>query len=904
MKKNNKSVKNDYQWHALESGRVFNLLKSRPQGLTDSEFASRSLSYGPNRLPAASRRSAIMRFASQFKNILIYVLLGAAVITSLLHEWANVAVILAVVLVNAVIGFIQEGKAERALEAIAGALPRRAQVRRNGRSLEIDAEMLVPGDVIELSAGDKVPADARLFMGRGLRCDEGLLTGESGPVGKDPAPVDSGADLALRRCMLWSGTVVTYGQGAAVVTETGGSTEIGRISALVSTVKELETPFTRQMTRMGRWLSMGILAVAGATVAFGIFVRRIGAIEMLLAGVGLAVAAIPEGLPAIVTIALAIGVRRMAKRQTIIRRLPAVETLGSVSVICSDKTGTLTRNEMTACSIVSTEGTYAVSGVGYDLHGIVTLGDEPVSPATDATLGELGRAGLLCNDARIVNVDGQVRYEGDPTEIALVVLAAKLGYDPSHERDEYPRDDVIPFDPERRFMVTKHHDHASHHFAVIKGAPEVLLEMCAFQRQQGQDVAIDLDYWRKSTEQRARHGERLLAVAFQSLTADSPLALKEIEGGLTLLGIAGLFDAPREEAVSALKECRHAGIEVKMITGDHAVTAMEIGRQMGIGDGNRTLTGREIDLLDNRAMEQAVNDVDVFARTTPEHKLRLVKALQAQHRIVAMTGDGVNDAPALKQADIGIAMGMRGTDAAKEAAPMVLADDNFATIVQAVKEGRTVYDNLKKTILFILPTAGAEALVIIAAILLGISLPITPLQILWVNTVTAVTLSIPLVFEPPEEGVMQRPPRDPKRGVLGPIVLWRIVFVSVLGLVGTFGLFIWERRVGVGLAEARTVAVNTLVLIEVCYLFNVRFLVAPAFRRIVATWNPYILLVVCLLLLAQLAFVYAGPMQELFSTAGIGTLAWLRSLGVGMAVFLIVEVEKSLIRLFHLESGL
>lgn len=883
-------------WHALELEAVFRAAHSSTEGLTGVEAVRRRERYGANRLPAARRRSAAAHFGAQFNSTLIYVLLAAAAVTAVLREWADVVVILAVVVINAVIGFVQEGKAERALDAIAGMLPRRATARRDGRYAQVDAADLVPGDVIELVAGDQVPADARLFQCRGLKVDESLLTGESVPVEKSTQAVANSAEPGARRGMVHSGTLVTYGRATALVVATGSDTEIGRISSLLRSVPTLKTPFVRKMESFGRWLSLAIVVLAGATAAFGILVRQLPPIEMFLAGVGLAVAAIPEGLPAVVTIALAVGVRRMAGRKAIIRQLPAVETLGGVSVICSDKTGTLTRNEMTVSSVIAAEGTYEVSGVGYDPHGAFNRAGVEVSPETDGIVGELARAGILCNDARALEDGNGLRFEGDPTEIALLVLGAKAGRDVRLECEEFPRDDVIPFESEHRFMASRHHDHAGHAFLMVKGAPERVLEMCSHQRRAGEDVPLDTEYWRGETHRLARRGQRLLAFAFRGGPLPPALSLEDVSGGLTLLGVVGMIDPPREEAVAAVGQCRAAGIRVKMITGDHAVTASEIGRQLGIGDGERVLTGRDIDALDDEALREVVNEVDVFARASPEHKLRLVTALQAQGRVVAMTGDGVNDAPALKRADIGIAMGERGTDAAREAAPMVLADDNFATIVDAVREGRVVYDNLKKTIAFILPTDGAEALVVIAAIVLGMALPITPLQILWVNTITAVTLALPLAFESPEPGVMGRPPRDPYRGLLDALLIWRIVFVSVLGLVGTFGAYVWVRSQGAGLAEARTVAVNTLVLIEMFYLLNTRFITAPVLNRGGLLGNPYVLLVIGLLVLAQLGFTYAPLMHELFGTEAIGPGKWLLPIGAGFAVMFLVETEKRIIR--------
>ncbi len=886
-------------WHAMAAEMVFDELRSSPDGLNSIEAGNRLDRYGANRLPPARRRTAIARLGAQLNNVLIYVLVAAAIVTGFLGEWVDVGVILAVVVINAAIGFIQEGRAERALDAIAGILSRRAAVRRDGIYLEVDAANLVPGDVLELVAGDKVPADARLFDSRNLRIDESILTGESVPVEKNPAAVAEGAELAMRRSMAWSGTLVTYGRGKAIVVATGSKTEIGRLSGLLGTVETLQTSFTRQMASFGLWLSVAILGLAGLTVAFGILVRHLPAMEMFLAGVGLAVAAIPEGLPAIVTITLAVGVQRMARRKAIIRRLPAVETLGSVAVICTDKTGTLTRNEMTVHSALTSESDFEVSGVGYDPHGAFSREGVEIRPETYGDLLELARAGVLCSDAHMLRGEARPRVEGDPTEIALLVMAEKAGLDPATEREQFPRNDVIPFESERRFMASLHHDHAGHGFVLVKGAPEQVLEVCTHVRCRGEDIVLDHDAWRSRMYALARRGERLLALAFRDFEEERGLRLEDASDGLTLLGVVGMLDPPREEAIEAVAQCRSAGIGVKMITGDHAVTAAEIGRQMGIGDGETVLTGHELEQLDDDELGAAACKVDIFARTAPEHKLRLVQTLQGLGLVVAMTGDGVNDALALKRADIGIAMGERGTDVARETAPMVLTDDNFSTIVAAVREGRTVYDNLKKTIMFVLPTDGAEALVIIAAIALGVALPITPLQILWVNTITAVTLALPLAFESSEPGIMRRPPRDPRQPLLTPLVVWRIVFVSFLGLAGTFGLFAWERMHGTDLAQARTVAVNTLVIIEMFYLFNARFLTASVLSRSGLMGNPYVPLVILLLVMAQIGFIYGEPLHAVFGTESIGIYSWLRSLGVGLIVLFFVELEKAVIREFR-----
>jgi len=880
-------------WHAREVAAVLAALGAGTTGLTGAEAASRRARHGPNRLPAPPRRGPWRRLAAQFHNVLIYVLLGAGAVTAGLGHGVDAAVIFGVVVLNALIGFVQEGKAERALEAVRGMLSPQAIASRDGRRVTLPAEDLVPGDLVHLQSGDRVPADLRLVRARDLRVDESVLTGESVPVEKSTAAVDVRAPLGERAGMAFSGTLVTFGQGGGVVVGTGSATEIGRISDLLARVRPLTTPLLRQLGAFGRWLTAGILAVAAASFAFGTLLRGFSAAEMFLAAVGLAVAAIPEGLPAIITITLAVGVQRMARRNAIIRRLPAVETLGSVTIICSDKTGTLTRNEMTALRVVLADGALDVSGAGYEPHGAFLAGAAEVPVSARPALESLVAAAMLCNDAGVRNVDGEWRVDGDPTEGALVVLGMKAGLEPVLVGERFPRTDVIPFESEHRFMATLHHDHAGNGFVYVKGAPEVLLPRCGSQRVGDRVEAIDEATWRERVEAIAADGQRPLAIAMRPAPAEQRvLAFADVEQGLTLLGLVGLIDPPREEAVAAVARCRDAGIRVKMITGDHGGTARAIAQRMGIGEGRVLYSGDRLSALDAEALRRAAVEADVFARTSPEHKLKLVTALQADGEVVAMTGDGVNDAPALKRADVGVAMGVKGTEAAKESAEMVLADDNFASIVHAVEEGRTVYDNIKKSILFILPTNGGEALTILAAIALGRVLPITAAQILWVNMVTAVTLALALAFEPPERDIMRRPPRDPHEPILSLFMLWRIAFVSVIMVAVTFGLFVWERQHGADVDYARTVAVNALVVLEIWYLFTTRYLHRSAIQVDGLVGNLWALVAVAAVLALQMAFTYAAPMQALFRSAPIAPEAWARIVVLGSLVLVLVEIEK------------
>ena len=885
-------------WHAKNAEEVLALLTATADGLSREDAISRLARHGANRLPEAKTRGPLVRFFCQFHNVLIYVLIVASAVTAMLEHWVDASVILAVVILNAIIGFVQEGKAENALRTIRQMLSPNAMVLRDGKQITIPAEELVPGDVVLLQPGDKVPADLRLFRVKGLQIQESVLTGESIAVEKTIDPVANEAVLGDRRCLAYSGTLVTHGQGSGVVIATGAQTEIGHISTLVSEVESITTPLLRQMAQFGRWLTLAILGIAVITFVFGLLVRDYAAAKMFLAAVSLAVAAIPEGLPAIMTITLAIGVQRMARRNAIIRRLPAVETLGAVSVICSDKTGTLTRNEMTVRMIATSSSLFELSGTGYDPHGSITLSDMRVLPEERPLLLAATRAAVLCNDASLEHKDTEWLVNGDPMEGALLVSGMKAGLDIEVENKQYPRTDLIPFESEHRFMATLHHSHTGDAFIYLKGAPEQLLEVCAHQKTVNGDQPIDREYWLSRIEEMAQQGQRVLAIAVKPVNCEQvELKFSDIEDGLTMLGMFGMIDPPREEAIESIKTCSEAGIRVKMITGDHGATARAIARQLRLANTNDVLTGRELDLMSEEELRQKVLDVDVYARVNPEHKLLLVKLMQELGLIVAMTGDGVNDAPALKRADVGTAMGISGTEAAKEAAEMVLADDNFSSITHAVEEGRTVYDNLKKAILFILPTNGGEALIILAAILFGFhQLPLTPVQILWVNMVTAVTLALSLAFEPPEQNIMRRHPRDAHEPMLSSYLVWRIVFVSVILMSGTFGLFLWEMESGVSIEHARTVAVNTLVMFEVFYLFNSRYATASVFNWAGLTGNRYVLIAIAILFIFQLGFTYLEPMQSLFGTTAIGIEIWLRILLVSSSVLFLVESEKYFVR--------
>lgn len=882
----------EHAWHACPIAEVMAARASSPDGLSQHEAAARLSEFGPNRLPAAKPRGPMRRFLAQFSSLLIQVLLAAAVITAALGHFIDTTVILAVAVFNATIGLIQEGKAEKALQAIRQMLSPRATVLRDGHRNSVAAGELVPGDVVLLEPGDKVPADIRLTRVKGLRLQEAALTGESVPVDKSIGPVAAQTPLGDRSSMAYAGTLVTAGQGSGIVVETGAGMEIGRISGMLTEVQELTTPLLRQMNTFARWLTVAILGLAGLVFVFGTLLRGFVPGEMFMIVVGLVVAAIPEGLPAILTVTLAIGVQRMAARHAIVRRLPAVETLGSVSIICSDKTGTLTRNEMTARSVATSVHAFEVGGIGYAPHGGFSLDRREVLPEQHPPLLQLTRAAALCNDSALREKDGQWIVEGDPMEGALLAAALKAGLDPIAETKSTPRTDVIPFDAAHRFMATLHHSHSGNGVIYLKGAPERVIEMCHSQRGSDGDRPVNQSYWHDKIDEMAAQGQRVLAVAFKE-TDKHELCFADAEAGFTLLGLFGLIDPPREEAITAVAECQSAGIRVKIITGDHGGTARAIARQLGLVNHSDVLTGAEIDRMDDAVLADQAPEVDVFARTSPEHKLRLVRALQARGYVIAMTGDGVNDAPALKQANVGVAMGRNGTEAAKEAAEMVLADDNFASIAAAVREGRTVYDNLKKAIVFLLPLNGGETSAIILAILLGLTLPITPLQILWVNMVSSVGLAMVLAFEPAEKDIMRRAPRPPGEPILSGFLVWRVIFVSTLFCAGIFGMFTWSQTNGATLEEARTYAVNTLVVMEIFYLFSVRYLRAPSLTLQGLRGTRPVLIALTLVVTLQLIFTYAPFMETIFDTRPVDFLHGAEIIGIGIALFAILEIEKS-----------
>jgi cation-transporting P-type ATPase F len=889
----------DKPWHKLHSKEVVEFLNvNLTTGLSRAEVHRRQKEFGLNRITTSRGTPAWLKFIQQFNQPLVYILLVAAAATAFLGEWVDSSVIFGVVFLNAIIGFIQEAKAERAIESLTRMIVTETMVRRDGNKQLIPAEQLVYGDVVILRAGDRVPADLRLFQPRGLKVDESALTGESVPVHKHAEPVALETILPERKNLAFAGTLVTSGEGEGVVWATGDKTEMGRMASLIAEAIDLQTPLTRKISQFSQLLLWVILALAGITFVIGM-ARGEKIFEMFMAAIALAVGAIPEGLPAAVTIVLAIGVTRMAKRRAIIRKLPAVETLGSTTVICSDKTGTLTENQMTVREVFAGGKAYQVKGSGYEPEGKICQDGSEVNVAEHAALRECLRAGVLCNDAQLVHdAAGRLQVQGDPTEAALLVVAEKGGLLHAEVHREWPRVDMIPFESEQMFRATLHE--MRHARVIYKvGAVERLLERCVDAlSDEGKVVALDRESVHRAVEQMAARGLRVLAFARRHVDAThNRLEFSHVSGGLTFLGLQGMIDPPRPEAIEAVRRCQQAGIAVKMITGDHLLTARVIAQQVGV-DGEKThgkftvISGRELAKVPATELPEVAERTAVFARVAPEQKLHIVRALQSRGHVVAMTGDGVNDAPALKQADIGVAMGISGTDVAKGAADMILTDDNFASIEAAVEEGRGVFDNLTKFIVWTLPTNTSEGLIVLAAILFGTALPALPVQLLWVNMMTSVFLGLMLVFEPKEGDLMSRPPRDPKRPLLTHALVMRTGLVGLIVLGGSFWLFDWEISVeGNTVAAARTAVINVIVLVQVAYLFNCRSLNHSPFAIGLFT-NGWAIVGALCAIIAQLFFTYNPAMNKLFHSAPMSGESWLRIGGVAVLAFAVVELEK------------
>ena len=876
--------------HARSRADILAALHTTAEGLTSDDAATRLAEAGPNRLPAPAHRSPIVRFLAQFNNVLIYILVAAAVLKAIMGGWVDAAVIGAAAIINSVVGYLQEGKAEKALDSIRNMLSVTARVLRDGQWVDVDAETLVPGDVVRIGSGDRIPADVRLLEVNNLRVEESALTGESLPAAKSVTHVESAAGLGDRTSMVYSGTIVAAGTGVGVVTATGTATEIGRIQTLISEVEGIDTPLTRKLEQFGRQLSVLILAMAAVMLIIGRLIHQFSVDELISAAIGFAVAAIPEGLPAVVTVTLALGVQQMARRNAITRKLPAVEALGSVNVICSDKTGTLTQNEMTVRTIVTARHHYAVTGTGYAPHGDIELDGAATAVDIHPDLSAVVAAMALCNDSRLTEDDGHWRVVGEPTEGALRAMAHKASVDTPMRRLA-----EIPFESAHKFMVTLDEAPDGVRWLHVKGAPDRLLERSITQLRGGVAEPLDRDFWHAYVDELSHQGLRLLAAARRPAGAADTVDIGDVDTGLEFLGLVGIVDPPRPEAVTAIANCHSAGIRVKMITGDHVGTARAIAREMGIVEGSHppALTGADLQSMSQPRLREVVGEVDIYARTSPEHKLRIVSALQAEGDVVAMTGDGVNDAPALTRADIGVAMGIKGTEATKEAAGIVLADDNFATIERAVEEGRRIYDNIRKSVLFLLPTNGAQSLVILVAVLFGFALPLQPVQILWVNLVTGVTLALALVFEQAEDGLMTRPPRPASQPVVRLADVSMIALVSVLVAGAALAIFFIGRANGYPLEVAQTAAVNMLAVGQFAYLFNCRFVGTSSLRPAALRGNPWVWRTAGALLVLQLVFIYTPFMNTWFHSAPITMVDWAVAFGFGLVIFLVVEAAKA-----------
>ncbi|MEW5861251.1 MAG: cation-transporting P-type ATPase [Cyanobacteriota bacterium] len=901
-----KSVEN--QWHHLPVGKVAQNLDSNLEtGLTSAEVTKRQERFGANELKGKAGKSPFVRFLQQFNQPLLYILLIAGAVKAFLGEWVNAWVIWGVTLINAIIGFVQESKAESAIAALASSVRTDATVLREGQKVRVPSTELVPGDLVLLASGDKVPADLRLVKVRNLQVNESALTGESVAVQKiagTEAPLHLNAPLAERTNMAYAGSFVTFGTGSGVVVAIGEATETGRISQLMDRGSSLTTPLTRKFDKFSRKLLYVILGVAALTFAVGWGYGN-SWVKMFEAAVALAVSAIPEGLPAVVTVTLAIGVSRMARRHAIVRKLPAVETLGGATVICSDKTGTLTENQMTVQAIYAGGQHYTASGSGYNPVGEILLEEKPINLNNFPVLLECLKAGLLCNDSLLELKDEQWVVIGDPTEGALIAVANKAGLKQSNLEREMPRLDVIPFESEFQYMATLHEGENNGDgrgnpgtTIYVKGSVEAILQRCQQMLDaDGSLIPVDGETVHREVDAMAEQGLRVLALAKKPVSAEQQsVDHADIAKDLIFIGLQGMIDPPRKEAIAAVQACQEAGIQVKMITGDHAVTAAAIASRMELKKHGEVLafTGQELAQMNEQELATAVEDGVVFARVAPEQKLRLVEALQAKGEIVAMTGDGVNDAPALKQADIGIAMGGAGTEVAKEAADMILTDDNFASIEAAVEEGRTVYRNLLKAIAFILPVNGGESMTILISVLLARELPILSLQVLWLNMVNSIAMTVPLAFEPKSEQVMQQPPRNPNEPLLSGSLLKRILVISAFNWIVIFGVFEWMKQTTGNIDLARTMAIQALVVGRIFYLLSISHLGNAVIAKIRGIGRisdaPALAIGIACTVILQVIFSQWSLMNGLFSTTPLNLNQWLICLLVGLPMIAVAAL--------------
>lgn len=901
------------QWHTNETEKVLGEIGSSLNGLTSADAKKRLLVYGENKINRKKKDSPVKLLWRQINNPLIWVLLGSSAVATIVGKITDGLVVLAVVVINTIIGFIQEFKAGRAIDALSDMIPENATVLRDGKNSVIPVSEIVPGDIVQLAAGDRVPADMRLINQKSLLIEEAALTGESLPVQKSVEPVEKDAVLGDRKCMVYGGTLVSAGSATAVVVATGMLTELGKISDMLSEATDLETPLTKKLAIIGKYLTIGIIIVTilimiigtlratGQGILLGLALK-----ESLIFAIALAVGAIPEGLPAVVTIALAIGVQRMAKRKAIIRKLPAVETLGSTTVICTDKTGTLTRNEMTVNELWTVKNLVQLTGVGYNPEGVFkTDGDDLMDLPEDIIT--LLKNAVLCSDASIKVAGKEYEIAGDPTEVALVVAAAKAKIDADKLRKMHLRMDVIPFNSELQYMATLIWKPDTK-YLIIKGAPEVIMKKCVAHLG---GFPIEQEHIISQIERLGARGMRVLAVAQKAWEKGdtNELLPDDVIDGFTFVGLIGMIDPPRTEAIEAIKACHSAGIVVKMITGDHHATARSIGIELGLSVSGDAVTGVELSKMDDKTFHKTVNEINIFARVAPEHKLKLVRALQKNNQIVAMTGDGVNDAPSLKQSNIGVAMGITGTSVSKESADIVLADDNFSSISAAVEEGRRVYDNLIKSLAFLLPTNLGLALILIYGIMFFpfnpitnvLLLPMLPTQLLWINLVGAIALALPLAFEVLEPNVMKRPPRNPDEPLFNRFVTFRVVLVSILMTTGAILLFNREYSNALlnnvsateALRKSQTIVVTFVIMFQIFYMLNCRSL-KDTLLKIGIFSNYYIFIGIGTILALQALFIYNPFMQSVFGTTSLELRDILLATGAGFMIFPIIWIEKKI----------
>ena len=891
-------------WHSLPAEKVTEILQTDPKhGLSLGEASHRLQKFGENTVSVKKEKNPVISFLLQFKQPLVLILIIAGSITTALQEWVDTGVIFGVIIANAVIGFIQEYKANKAIQALARIVKSENVVVRNGEKIHIFSREIVPGDVVQLRSGDKIPADIRLHYTKDLKIDESILTGESIPVKKQTGVVPSNTILAERKNMTYGGTLVTNGYGIGIVVLTGDDTETGKISQTMVKAEELETPLTRKISHFSKKLLFVILGLSILTFVFGIIFTERSTTELFMEVVALSVAVIPEGLPAAMTVTLAIGVGYMAKRNSIIRKLPAVETLGSTTIICSDKTGTITENQMTVTEIYAGGKFFELTGTGFEPTGEIKHNQVKINLKEHTVLEECLTTGLLCNDSDLIQKGKEWEPKGDPTEVALITAAHKANLKQTLAEPLY-RIDEIPFESHLQFMATLHNDNTDDKVIYVKGSVEKILSMSLYQLNDDDDgsehrTEIDISKLNEIADSMASKGLRVLAFAKKKVASSTcEIEISDVNNGLVFLGFQAMLDPPRPEVIKAVRECQNAGIRVKMITGDNLKTAVSIGRKIGLNqssnknqDGITAITGKELQEYSESDLIKIVDKTEVFARILPEQKFSLVKSLQSQGNIVAMTGDGVNDAPALKQADVGIAMGITGTDVAKEASDVILTDDNFASIKAAVEEGRRILDTLIKFITWTLPTNFGEGLVILASTFTGMLMPILPVQILWINMTTALALGTMLIFEPKESDVMKRPPRQPNSPILTKELIIQIAIVSICILISVYGLFELALKDQMSTEEARTIAVNTIVMIEIFYLFNCRSLTKSVFRMGFFS-NKWIFFGVTLMILLQIVFTYTPVMNEIFQSKPIGIESWLKILAVAVITFLIIEIKK------------